>query len=88
MELQDNITVISINEYSQKLLKSVANKCAEIGIDKHILALKKYTRGSTATVVWDTEPKQEWVEIFQKDVGKYSQLKFSHARRGGKEYDF
>jgi len=78
--MSDDITILTVNDYNENVLKGVADKITEVGLSNKIVALKKYTLGRTATVVWNTEPSQKWINTFQRMVESHSQLTFDHVK--------
>jgi len=78
--MADDITILTVNEYNEKMLKGVADKVHEVGLSSKIVALKKYTLGRTATVVWNTEPSQKWIETFEYMVESHTPLTFDHVK--------
>jgi len=78
--MADDITILTINEYNEKMLKGVADKICEVGLSDKIVALKKYTLGRTATVVWNTEPSDKWLESFDYMVETHTSLTFNHVK--------
>lgn len=78
--MADDITILTVNEYNERLLKGVADKISEVGLSNKIVALKKYTLGRTATVVWNTEPSQKWLESFEYMVESHTSLTFNHVK--------